>query len=160
MRVEQLGETLLEKGSPPDPFPKPFIAFSAFGDASPNNEKVVRVYKRVQRKFFSEELTQLCTKYAPINSDLPRFAQHGSTLVPLSQSESPERHESRCLLKPICDGQARRRGGKLGFVKIETKSPRQLIPWEVRSYSALCCDAAGGFLIHTKLFALSFATFF
>ena len=43
---------------------------------------------------------------------------------------------------------------------IETKSPRQLIPWEVRSYSALCCDAAGGFLIHTKLFALSFATLF
>ena len=54
--------------------------------------------------------------FRPTNSDLPRFAQHGSTLVPLSQSESPERHESRCLLKPICDGQARRRGGKLGFV--------------------------------------------
>ncbi|MCR5479584.1 MAG: hypothetical protein K6F27_06970, partial [Ruminococcus sp.] len=41
---------------------------------SPNNEKVVRVYKRVRRKFFSEELTQLCTKYAPINSDLPQYA--------------------------------------------------------------------------------------
>ena len=41
---------------------KPFIAFSPFGDTSPNNEKVVRVYKRVRRKFFSEELTQLCTE--------------------------------------------------------------------------------------------------
>ena len=51
-------------------------------------------------------------RYTSTNADLPRFAQHGSTLVPLSQSESPERHESRCLLKPICDGQARRRGGK------------------------------------------------
>ena len=109
--VDNRAGTLLEKSSPRTPPQKPFIAFSPFGDLSPNNEKVVRVYKRVRRKFFSEELTQLCTKYAPINSDLPRLAQHSPTLVPPLSNESPERHESRCLLKPICDGQARRRGG-------------------------------------------------
>ena len=53
---------------------KPFIAFSPFGDTSPNNEKVVRVYKRVRRKFFSEELTQLYTEYSSTNSDLPQYA--------------------------------------------------------------------------------------
>ncbi|MBP1538516.1 MAG: hypothetical protein ILA17_11650, partial [Ruminococcus sp.] len=53
---------------------KPFIAFSPFGDTSPNNEKVVRVYKRVRRKFFPEELTQLCTEYSSTKSDLPQYA--------------------------------------------------------------------------------------
>ncbi len=72
--VNNRAGTLLEKSSPRTPPQKPFIAFSPFGDTSPNNEKVARVYKRVRRKIFSEELTQLCTKYSSINSDLPRFA--------------------------------------------------------------------------------------
>ncbi|MCR5480653.1 MAG: hypothetical protein K6F27_12455, partial [Ruminococcus sp.] len=59
---------------PPYPPQKPFIAFSPFGDTSPNNEKVVRVYKRVRRKIFSEELTQLCTEYSSTNADLPQYA--------------------------------------------------------------------------------------
>ena len=39
MLVEQLGETLLEKGSPPDPFPKPFNDLSATGGKAPVAEK-------------------------------------------------------------------------------------------------------------------------
>jgi hypothetical protein len=50
MRVEQLGETLLEKGCPPDPFPKPFIAFSAQGVCDTLSRKSSRVQKKSMRK--------------------------------------------------------------------------------------------------------------
>jgi hypothetical protein len=50
MLVEQLGETLLEKGSPPDPLPKPFIAFSAQGVCDTLSRKSSRVQKKSMRK--------------------------------------------------------------------------------------------------------------
>jgi hypothetical protein len=50
MRVEQLGETLLEKGCPPDPFPKPFIAFSAQGVCDTLSRKSSRVQKKSLRE--------------------------------------------------------------------------------------------------------------
>ncbi|MCR5478581.1 MAG: hypothetical protein K6F27_01800 [Ruminococcus sp.] len=43
---------------------KPFIAFSPFGDRSPNNEKEERVYKSERRYYFSDKLNQLCTEYS------------------------------------------------------------------------------------------------
>jgi len=47
MHVEQLGETLLEKGCPPDPLPKPFNDFSATGDKLPSLKSVREFRKRV-----------------------------------------------------------------------------------------------------------------
>ena len=50
---------------------------------------------------------------APFNSSSREFCRttrltktEGDARKPIPQNESPERHESRCLLKPICDGQA------------------------------------------------------
>ena len=50
MRVEQLGETLLEKGSPPDPLPKPFNDFSATGGKLPSLKSVREFRKKSLRE--------------------------------------------------------------------------------------------------------------
>ena len=57
MRVEQLGETLLEKGSPPDPLPKPFNDFSATGAKLPSLKSV--------REFRIESLRKNTPKRVP-----------------------------------------------------------------------------------------------
>jgi len=44
-----LGETLLEKGCPPSPLPKPFIAFSAQGVCDTLSRKSSRVQKKSLR---------------------------------------------------------------------------------------------------------------
>ncbi len=44
----------MEKSSPQSPLQKPFIAFSPFGDKSPNNEKVVRVLKEIREESFQK----------------------------------------------------------------------------------------------------------
>jgi len=50
MLVEQLGETLLEKGSPPDPLPKPFNDFSATGGKLPSLKSVREFRKKSLRE--------------------------------------------------------------------------------------------------------------
>ena len=50
MLVEQLGETLLEKGYPPDPLPKPFNDFSATGGKLPSLKSVREFRKKSLRE--------------------------------------------------------------------------------------------------------------
>ena len=65
MLVEQLGETLLEKGCPPDPLPKPFIAFSAQGVCDTLSRKSSRVQKKEFERKHSQENTHGCLTGIP-----------------------------------------------------------------------------------------------
>ena len=53
----QLGETLLEKGYPPDPLPKPFINFRQSGAMPPDHRKYVEVQEESLRKTFPKRIS-------------------------------------------------------------------------------------------------------
>ncbi|MCR5478971.1 MAG: hypothetical protein K6F27_03810, partial [Ruminococcus sp.] len=76
-----LGETLLEKGSPPDPFPKPFIAFSAQGVCDTLSRKSSRVQKKEFERKRSQENTHGCLTGIPQHMRIYRDLHNTALLL-------------------------------------------------------------------------------